>query len=332
MRSALTDQKNFFDKSTPAGQTAPMVSIIVISYNTCALTLACLQSIYAQTQRPFEVIVVDNASTDGSAAAIKRDFPDVILLTETVNHGFGPAHILAVEKAQAPWLLLLNPDTVVLDGALDKLMDFATQTPDAGIWGGRTLYGDGSLNPTSCFARMTLWSIFCRVTGLNALFRKSRIFNSEYFGNWQRDTERNVDIVTGCLFLIERKNWIRLDGFTQEFSMYGEEVDLCLRARKIGLRPAVTPHATIIHYGGASQDVRSDKLVRLMKAKIELIKRHFPAPTRRIGMWMFGLWPLSRRLALTLAGSLSKNGDTKKNAGIWNDVWKRRAEWKDGYS
>jgi len=332
MRSALTDQKNFFDKSTPAGQTAPMVSIIIISYNTCALTLACLKSVYAETQHPFELIVVDNASSDGSAAAIAKEFPDVILLSEAVNHGFGPAHLMAVERAKAPWLLLLNPDTVVLDGALDKLMDFAAKTPDAGIWGGRTLYGDGSLNPTSCFARMTLWSIFCRVVGLNALFRNSRIFNSEYFGNWQRDTEKKVDIVTGCLFLIERKNWIKLDGFTQEFAMYGEEADLCLRAREIGLSPAVTPEATIIHYGGASQDVRSDKLVRLMKAKIELIKRHFPAPTRRIGMWMFGFWPLSRGLALTLAGFLSANDTMKSNAQIWRDVWKRRKEWKRGYS
>ena len=332
MRSELTDQKNCFQNSTPAGQTAPMVSIIVISYNTCALTLACLKSVYAETQHPFELIVVDNASSDGSAAAIAKEFPDVILLSETVNHGFGPAHSMAVERAKAPWLLLLNPDTVVLDGALDKLMDFAARTPDAGIWGGRTLYGDGSLNPTSCFARMTLWSIFCRVAGLNALFRNSSVFNSEYFGNWQRDTEKKVDIVTGCLFLIERKNWIKLDGFTQEFAMYGEEADLCLRAREIGLSPVMTPEATIIHYGGASQDVRSDKLVRLMKAKIELIKRHFPAPTRRIGMWMLGLWPLSRGLALTLAGFLSANDTMKTNAQNWRDVWKRRKEWKRGYS
>ncbi|MDE3120769.1 MAG: glycosyltransferase family 2 protein, partial [Paracoccaceae bacterium] len=119
----------------------PQLSIIVVSYNTRDMTLACLASVFAQTRTPFEVIVVDNASTDGSAEAIGAAFPQVRLMAETTNHGFAAAHRLAVPVARAPWLLLLNPDTVVLNGALDKLLAFAERTPDAGIWGGRTLFG-----------------------------------------------------------------------------------------------------------------------------------------------------------------------------------------------
>ncbi|MFO8127101.1 glycosyltransferase family 2 protein, partial [Yoonia sp.] len=254
---------------------APEVSVIVISYNTRDMTLACLASIYAQTSGYFEVVVVDNASTDGSAEAIAAQFPQVTLIAESINHGFAAAHHVAVPHCRAPWLLLLNPDTVVLDGALDKLMAFRRQRPEAGIWGGRTVFADGRLNPASCWRRQTLWSLVCRASGLATIFPGSAVFNPEAYGSWPRDTVREVDIVTGCFFLIARETWDRLGGFDPVFVMYGEEADLCLRARRIGLRPAITSEAVIIHHGGASEKVRADKLVRLLRAKAELVKRHF---------------------------------------------------------
>lgn len=310
--------------------TSPHVAIIIISYNTRDMTLAAIASAKAQTRTPHEIIVLDNASTDGSADAIGAAHPDVVLIREATNHGFGPAHAIALEHSQAPWVLLLNPDTVVLDGAIDKLLDFAARTPDAGIWGGRTLNADGTLNPTSCYARMTLPSILFRVVGLNGVFRASPLFNSEFYGDWQRDTVREVDIVTGCFFLIRRSLWDDLGGFDPAFVMYGEEADLCLRARAGGARPMVTPDAEIIHYGGASEKVRADKLVRLMRAKMELVKRHFPARSRRIGLWLFALWPLSRRLAYGVAARIRRSDNMAENARTWAEVWARRREWTGG--
>lgn len=309
----------------------PVLSIIVISYNTRQMTLDCLASVYGETTLPFELIVVDNASDDGSADAVAEAFPDVTLIRETTNHGFGPAHRIALEHVTSDWILLLNPDTLVLDGALDRLYAFAQRTPEAGIWGGRTLYGDRSLNPTSCFARMTLWSIFCRIAGLNVIFRSSTLFNSELYGTWPRDTEREVDIVTGCLLLIRREMWERLDGFDDAFVMYGEEVDLCLRARALGARPRVTPDATIVHYGGASQKVRADKIVRLLRAKMELIQRHFPPATRGLGLAMFRLWPLSRRMAWGAGAAVLQRDHLAEQAKAWGEAWDRRREWQDGF-
>ncbi len=309
----------------------PVLSIIVISYNTRDMTLACLASIHAQTECDFEVVVVDNASTDGSAEAIRRQFPQVTLLAEAVNHGFGPAHALALPHCRAPWLLLLNPDTVVLDRALDRLLDFAHRRPQAGIWGGRTLYADGALNPGSCWGRMTPWSLLCRLLGLTAIFRASEVFNPEAYGTWPRDAERAVDIVSGCLFLIARADWDRLGGFDPVFVMYGEEADLCLRARAAGLRPAITPAATIIHYGGASERVRSDKMVRLLRAKAELIKRHFPPRRRWLGLRLLMLWPLSRHVALRLAGGVTRRPGLSDKAATWGEVWRRRGEWRAGF-
>ena len=192
---------------------APDFSVIIVSYNTRDMTLDCLASVYAQTTGAFEVVVVDNASSDGSAEAIGAAFPQVKLIAETVNHGFAAAHHVAVPHCRAPWLVLLNPDTVVLDGALDRLMAFRRQRPEAGIWGGRTVFADGRLNPASCWRRQTPWSLLCRASGLAVIFRTSEVFNPESYGGWPRDSVREVDIVTGCLFLIGRESWDRLGGF-----------------------------------------------------------------------------------------------------------------------
>ena len=304
--------------------TTPVLSIIIISYNTKAMTLACLETVFEQTQTPFEVIVVDNASSDGSVDAIKNAFPQVTLLAETHNHGFAGAHHIAMPHATAPWVVLLNPDTLVLDGALDKLLAFAKLRPAAGIWGGRTVYADGTLNPYSCWGRMTLWSLFCRTSGLTGVFPKSALFNPEAFGDWPRDTERAVDIVAGCLFLIKRQTWDDLGGLDPVFFMYGEEADLCLRAQAAGFTPTVTPTAEIVHYGAASETVQADKVVRLLAAKAELIKRHFVPGARGIGRGLLMLWPLSRAVALAII--------KRDKAAEWYQVWARRAEWRDGFA
>jgi GT2 family glycosyltransferase len=311
---------------------APLLSIIVVSYNTREMTLACLRSVYAETRAEFELIVIDNASDDGSAAAIASEFPGVILMAETENHGFARANNIAAKRARGRYLLLLNPDTLVLDGALDALLGFAAARPDARIWGGRTLFGDRSLNPSSCWRRISLWNTFCRTAGLTGIFRKSDLFNGEAYGGWDRSTERQVDIVVGCLFLIRRADWEALGGFDTTFFMYGEEADLCQRARRqLGARPRVTPKATIVHYAGASEKVRADKMVRLLTAKVELIRRHVPGWQRPLTLALFRAWPLSRSLAFSLLNALGLKKDSG-NAETWRKVWARRDEWKNGFS
>jgi GT2 family glycosyltransferase len=309
----------------------PSVSILIVSYNTREMTLDCLRSVVAETLQPFELIVVDNASTDGSAEAIAREFPDIRLFIEEENLGFALANNRAAEQAHGEFLLLLNPDTVILDGAIDKVLAFAARKPEAKIWGGRTYYGDGSLNRTSCWRRMTLWNIFCRTVGLTSLFPGSQWLNSEAYGNWERDTVRHVDVVTGCFLLIKKADWDALGGFDLRFVMYGEEVDLCLRASSdLGARPHITPDAGLIHYGGASQSVRSDKMVRLLRAKTELVKRHFPAWNRPFAQALFRLWPLSRYLAAR-ALTFVRGRAPGQGALVWGEVWRRRAEWEKGF-
>ncbi len=309
------------------------VSIIVVSYNTCALTRAALDSILAETRETsYEVLAVDNASRDGSAAMIAGHplQPRLIALNE--NIGFARANNLAAMSARGRYILLLNPDTVVLEGAIDKLVAFARQTPKARIWGGRTLFPDKQLNPASCWGRMTPWNLVCRATGLTGLFPDSELFNGEALGGWQRDHVRHVDIVSGCFFLTERELWDGLGGFDPVFFMYGEEADLCLRAHAFSARPLLTPDATIIHYGGASEPARADKMVRLLAAKATLIDRHWTPALAPLGRALLASWPLSRAIATSALAALSLAQSRHETAAAWRQIWSRRREWRHGYA
>jgi GT2 family glycosyltransferase len=304
-----------------------ILSILIISYNTREMTLECLRSVFRESRTDgFEVIVVDNASTDASPDAIESEFAGRITLVRSPeNLGFARANNAAAAHATGEFLLLLNPDTVVLDGAIDRLLAFARERPDAGIWGGRTVFADGSLNPASCWTRQTLWSLLCQAAGLSSAFRRSPLFNPEGLGGWDRSTERAVDIVSGCFLMIRRALWDRLGGFHPDFFMYGEEADLCLRARALGASPRVTPEATIIHHGGASETVRADKMCRLMAAKMRLIQRHFPPATRALAALLFAAWPWSRMIATgMLAGPDARR---RARASMWREVFRRRDEW-----
>jgi len=302
------------------------VSILVISYNTCDLTLACLESVFKETRQvTFEVILLDNASADGSADAVAERCPQVRLMRSGQNLGFAKGNNVAAREAQGEYLLLLNSDTVVLDGAIDKVVSFARSRPDTGIVGGRTYFGDGSLNPTSCHGRPTPWSLLCMGLGLSSVFRGSRLFDPESIGGWRRDSVREVDAVTGCFFLFRRSLWQQLGGFDERFFMYGEETDLCLRAWKAGSRCAINPEATLIHYGGKSERTRADKMAKLFRAKTQLFQKHWRPGTRWFGGGMLRLWAFTRMAGTRMLAVAQPSRTASYEA--WREVWRRRAEW-----
>lgn len=313
------------------GTDAPELTIIMVSYNTRELTLAALRTLFQTTRRTrARVVVFDNASTDGSADAIARAFPQAELIRSPVNVGFARANNIVASQAKTDWLLLLNPDTEVFEGAVDNLMDFARAHPEAGIYGGRTVFPDGSLNKASCWARITPWSLFCSVAGLSALAPNSTLFNPETMGGWQRDSEREVDIVVGCFLLIRRDLWNRLGGFDLRYFMYGEEADLCLRARKLGYRPMITPDAEIMHLVGAASRTLGSKLVLLAKARATLIRDHWPRAWVPYGLAMMWLWVATRAAGYSVLGMLGGERARKKGAA-WTEAWHARRDWLRGY-
>jgi GT2 family glycosyltransferase len=318
-----------------AGERA-VVSILVVSFNTRAMTLDCLASVIAETTVPYEIVVFDNASQDGSAAAIATafppaDFPRIRLIASAENLGFAKGNNLAAREAKGALILLLNPDTLVLDRAVDRLVAFAERTPAAGIWGGRTLHGDRTLNPSSVFGALTLWSLFCRASGLALILKRSAFFNPEEMGAWDRSDEREVDVVQGSFFLIRRELWERLGGLDPVFLMYGEEQDLCLRARGLGARPRMTPEATIVHYHGASSR-RADREIMTLKARVTLVRRHLPPWQQPMALFLLGFWPWSRMVSGDVLARLSGRPGFSEAARMWGEVWRARADWRGGYT
>ncbi len=332
------------------------VSVLIVSYNTAELTVGCLDSLREQTRNTsYEVIVVDNASTDSSAARIRAAFPDIEVVDSGTNLGFGRAVNLAAERAKGEYLLLLNPDTVVLDDALGALLAFARAHPEHGIYGGRTLRPDGTLDPSSCWGVPTLWSLVCFGLGLSTWRKGSALFDPESLGGWRRDSVREVGVVTGCLLLVRRSVFGALGGFDPRYFMYGEDADLSVRARRADWRPVITPDATVIHHVGASSARRSDKMIMVMRAKVTFVRDHFePGARRRSALALLTLGVAVRATLAVLTGWLqavktvkatkslkaekkveksveTASGRTAPTADAWVGVWKARREWQPGY-
>jgi GT2 family glycosyltransferase len=256
--------------------TTPRVTAVVVSFRTKDLTLACIESFLIECRGfPAELVVVDNASDDGSAEAIRARFPEVRLIASTTNLGFGAACNLGAKESRAERLLMLNPDTVVLNRAVERLVRFADEHPGARLWGGRTLFADGRLNPSSCWRAPSPWSALALGLGLSSALPRRAWSNPEGYGGWRRDHVRQVDIVSGCFLLVDRALWDELGGFHPDFFMYAEDADLSLRARHLGAQPCIDPSATIVHLGGASERVRADKMVRLFTARAQLYRKFY---------------------------------------------------------
>jgi GT2 family glycosyltransferase len=307
-------------------------SILIVSHNTKDLTLSCIRSVFSEAQNPnFEVIAIDNASNDDSADSIQREFPAVHLIRSSENLGFARANNQAAKRASGSLLLLLNPDTVVLDHAIDRLVTFAAAHPQAGLWGGRTVFENGELNPTSCWRFMSLWSIFTQATGLTAVWRNNDFCNREGYGGWHRDCVRDVDILTGCFLLVRRDLWDSLGGFDESFFMYAEEADLCFRARKAGAKPLFTPEASIIHYGGASETDFSGKIVKLYSGKITFLKKHWSPLRQTLAINLFKLGAFWRMVGYSALAAAIGTEKRRSMANKWRSVWSRRRDWQSGY-
>jgi len=309
------------------------LSIIIVSYNTANLIINCIQSIIINTRGvKYEIIVIDNNSQDNSVDKIKSLFPNIILITSMENLGFANANNIASLKAKGDKLLLLNPDTVVFDNSIANLFNFAKKRYDCGIWGGVAFFPDGTRN-ASCWNKMTPWTLTCRAIGLSRIFPYSKLFNYESVHKWDNlSEEKHVDIIEGCFLLIDRKLWEKLSGFNKVFFMYGEETDLCLRAKKIGAKPCITPEAKIIHIGGQSEASSENKQVKVMRGQISIMKYHWSYMWYFYGKILFIVMVAVRFLvSLFLKPPKRKGMGLDEKNDIWFKVLIRYKEWINGW-
>ncbi|MDQ4054426.1 MAG: glycosyltransferase family 2 protein [Actinomycetota bacterium] len=296
------------------------LSIVLVTYNSADWIERCLASLPAAVGgREARVIVVDNASTDDSARRAER--PGVEVIVNERNVGFAAAVNQGARLAGSDWLLLLNPDTEARPRSLDALLTFAEAHPGHGVYGGRTLRSDGTVEPSSCWGLPTLWSTTCFALGLSTVFRGSRIFDPEAIGSWQRDSVRQVGMVSGCLLLVDRRTWARLGGFDERYYVYGEDADLNARARALGLRPIITPDSEVVHAIGASSGEIGNRMPLLLAGKLTYLRTHLPRAQRTLAVCLFRAGVGIRALAFRLTG----------RGGRWGVAWRRRHEWWAGF-
>ena len=228
------------------------LSIIIVNWNTSELLRKCLASIRSSTPSvSFEIIVVDNASSDDSAAMVRQYFQEVELIENSENLGYAEGNNQAIEKARGDYLLLLNPDTEVKCDTIDNLLEFARAHPSAGAVGCRLIGNDGEVQ-RSCRGFPKPWGVFCEYTGLSRLFPNSRRFGAYRMKYFDYKHEAEVDQPMASCLIISRKAFEDIGVFDKEFPIFFNEVDWCFRARQGGWSIHFTPTAEVLHHGGAS--------------------------------------------------------------------------------
>lgn len=259
--------------------TRPILSVVVVNWNTRALLKVCLESVHEQTLTPAETWVVDNGSADHSPEMVATDFPEVRLIANDRNLGFAAANNQAIAQARGRYVLLLNSDTVVLDHALDRMVAFMENHPEAGAVGCKLMNVDRTLQPSAHNFYSTVGSLV--ENKLVALFWKGRSQRTRFLSYWDHSSTRQVDWVTGACLMV-RKDVIETVGLLDErFFMYGEEVDWQMRMAKVGHRVYFLSDASIVHLGGASSARVPDRMRRQeYHSRALLIDKHYGKATR----------------------------------------------------
>jgi len=230
----------------------PDVSVLIVSFNTCETLRHCLQTL-RETSRDvrYETIVIDNASRDGSADMVAKEFPEVTLIRSTENLGFAAANNRGFDIARGHYIALLNSDAFLSPKALRTALDYLQQHPRAALVGARLTGSHGEWQPS---ARMipNLWDHLFTLSGLSAKYPQSRLFG-RIDRTWANpDADAKVDWVPGAFSLIRRSVLDKIGLFDERFFLYYEEVDLCLRIQKAGYEVWYLPEIVVIHLGGES--------------------------------------------------------------------------------
>ncbi len=271
------------------------VSIVIVNWNGRDLLSRCLQCIKQTVKRSsYEVLVVDNNSSDGSQDMVRRDFPDVKLIANKDNVGFARANNQAMKIAQGRYTLLLNSDAFVKDNAVDHMVEFMDHHPDAAMSSCKLLYEDGRLQP-SCARFPTLLSEMVIAFGLDKLFARSKFFGSYMMTDWDYNDTRAVEVIMGAFMLVRSELIHEVGMMDEDFFMYSEEVDWCYRFHRAGWKVYFVPDVETIHiWGGSSKAVKTETLLRLYRSRVLFFRKHYGALTAMLYKGILGLNALVR--------------------------------------
>jgi len=231
--------------------TDPVLSIGIVTYKVRDLLRDCLNSIYQNPPAfPFEIIVVDNHSDDGTMEMLRHDFPAVRCTENTANEGYTRPMNQALKQGTGRYLVQLNPDTIVYPGAFDCLVQFMEENPKAGICTPKVLNRDGTLQKQCRRSAARPWDAVTYFSGLSRRFPQSRLFARYLMTYLDEDEVNEIEAVSGSCMIIRREVVEQIGYLDEQFFAYQEDADFCFRARQAGWKVFYVPQAQIVHFGG----------------------------------------------------------------------------------
>jgi GT2 family glycosyltransferase len=254
------------------------MTIIIVSWNAKKYLEECLDSI---VNRPLphdtEVIVVDNASSDGSPDAVRDAFPAVRLIRNDDNYGFAKANNVGIAASTGEYVFFINSDVVVKAGCFEKMITYMDGHQDVGVLGPKILRPNGAVQ-RSCMGFPTLWNSLCRALALDSIFPGIKLFGGEMMTYWPHDDIRPVDVITGCFWMVRRKALRAAGPLDERFFFYGEDIDWCKRFHDEGWKVVFYPEGEAIHYGGASSaNAPLRFFIEMQRADYQYWKKHHTA-------------------------------------------------------
>jgi len=251
------------------------ISVIIVNWNTKALLLDCVESLYQTTKHSsFEIIVVDNASTDGSTDALRKRFPHVHSIVNPSNFGFAKANNIGIKKAQGRYVCLVNSDVKALDGVLDKMLASIESHPEIGALAPKT-FGRNMQIQKNCREFPTLRNVFCEAFFLNKLFPTIGVFRGRDMVQHDYDVMMEIEVLSGCFLMVRQEVIEQVGALDERFFFYCEDVDWCKRIRDAGWKLVYYPGAETIHFGhGSSSNTSIRFRLEMLKANWQYWKKH----------------------------------------------------------
>ncbi|MDP9338875.1 MAG: glycosyltransferase family 2 protein [Acidobacteriota bacterium] len=288
------------------------LSIVIVSWNAKKFVDECLESLRAfSSKADVEIFVVDNASTDGTAELVRDSYSEVTLIRNDHNAGFARANNIAIARSAGKYVALVNSDVRVLDGCLEKMIEFMDSHPKVGVSGPRMI-GPAGVSARSYMSAPTLWRCFCRALALDVIFPNSKVLGSYTMPYFKRDQTAEVDILNGWFWMTRREALDQVGLLDETFFMYGEDIDWCKRFHDAGWGVVYFPEAESIHYGGASSARAPVRFyIEMQRANLQYWKKHFS----RFSQFAFvGIVLLHEALRLSVNGPLLAARSTRADA------------------
>ena len=282
------------------------ISVIIVNYNVREFLEQCLNSVErALKDIPSEIIVIDNASVDGSVPMIRKRFPEVILIENKENKGFSAANNQGLEIARGKFIVLLNPDTVVQEDTFVKLLEFFEKTPDASAATCKILNPDGTFSVDCRHSIPTPLTAFWKVIGLSRLFPKSKIFGRYNLTYLDENDIYPVEAISGSFMMMRREIVKKVGKLDEDFFMYCEDIDYCHRINKAGGKIYYVPDSQIIHYKGESTKKNNlDYVITFNRSLYQFYKKHYQKKYVYPFKWLIFLGTVLRGLFIFIKNNL----------------------------